>query len=139
MDSYIADLKAATQLDIDLKIFHMNHLGMPQDRIAKRLGALQQTISDHLLKMATLPNPVNTDLSQGFAVTQVAEKHNWTEPMACPPSLSPKGGSQRHPRRSLRRGGRAGAHPRATLQRRSRLRNAKEKDTWSDKQVCDNS
>ncbi|MEA3428564.1 MAG: hypothetical protein U9Q84_05020 [Thermodesulfobacteriota bacterium] len=38
VDSYIADLRAATQLDIDLKIFHMNHLGMPQDRIAKEIS-----------------------------------------------------------------------------------------------------
>ena len=38
VDSYIADLKAATQLGIDLKIFRMNRLGIPQDRIAKRLG-----------------------------------------------------------------------------------------------------
>jgi len=81
VDSYITDLRAATQLGIDLKIFRMNCLGIPQDRIAKRLGAPQQTISGHLPKMATLPNPVNTDLSRGFTVSQVAEKHNWTEPM----------------------------------------------------------
>ncbi len=31
--------------------------------------------------MATLPNPVNSDLSRGFTVSQVAEKHDWTEPM----------------------------------------------------------
>ncbi|MEA3415643.1 MAG: DNA methyltransferase [Thermodesulfobacteriota bacterium] len=79
--SYIADLGAATQLDIDLKIFRMNRLGIPQDRIAKRLGAPQQTISGHLPKMATLPNPVNADLARGFTVSQLAEKHNWTEPM----------------------------------------------------------
>ena len=50
-------------------------------RIAKRLGAPQQTISGHLPKMATLPNPVNADLSRGFTVSQVAEKHTWTEPV----------------------------------------------------------
>ena len=33
------------------------------------------------LKMATLPNSINSDLSKGFTVSQVAEKHNWTEPM----------------------------------------------------------
>ena len=81
VDSYIADLKAAIQLDIDLKLFRMNRLGIPQDRIAKRLGAPQQTISGHLPKMATLPNPVNADLSRGFTVSQVAEKHTWTEPV----------------------------------------------------------
>ena len=81
MDSYIADLRTAIQMGMDLKIFRMNRLGIPQDRIAKRLGAPQQTISGHLPKMATLPNPVNADLSRGFTVAQVAEKHNWTEPM----------------------------------------------------------
>ncbi len=35
----------------------------------------------HLLKMAVLPNPINTDLSQGFTVSQVAQKHGWTEPV----------------------------------------------------------
>ena len=81
VDLYISDLRAANRLGIELKIFRMNRLGIPQDRIAKRLGTPQQTISGHLPKMATLPNPVNSDLSRGFTVSQVAEKHNWTEPM----------------------------------------------------------
>jgi len=81
VDSYIADLKAATQLGMDLKIFRMNRLGILQDRIARRLSIPQRTLSDHLAKMATLLNPLNTDLSRGFTVSQVAEKHNWTEPM----------------------------------------------------------
>jgi len=81
VDTYIADLKAVTQLDIDLKIFRMNRLGIPQDRIAKRLGAKQVLIHNHLLKMATLPNSINSDLSRGFTVPQVADKHGWTEPM----------------------------------------------------------
>jgi len=81
VDSYIADLRAATQLGIDLKIFRMNSLGIPQDRIAKRLGQTRETIRDHLAKMAELPNPPKADLSRGFTVAQVAEKHNWTEPM----------------------------------------------------------
>ena len=38
--------------------------------------------------MATLPNSINTDLSRGFTVSQVAEKHNWTEPMVW--SLAPE-------------------------------------------------
>jgi len=38
VDLYIADLRAAVQMDLDLKIFRMNRLGIPQARIAKRLG-----------------------------------------------------------------------------------------------------
>ena len=70
----------------------MNRLETPQDRIAKRLGVNQVFIHDHLLKMATLPNSINADLTRGFTVSQVAEKHacpvgpedrtgGWTEPM----------------------------------------------------------
>ena len=75
VDSYIADLRAATQLGIELKIFRMNSLGIPQDRIAKRLGLVRTSLHYHLSKMAKLPNSTNTDLSQGFTVSQVAEKH----------------------------------------------------------------
>ncbi|MBL7203826.1 MAG: hypothetical protein ISS63_05770 [Desulfobacteraceae bacterium] len=60
----------------------MHRLGIPQDRIAKRLGQVRETIRDHLAKMPELANPPNADLSKGFTVAQVAEKHNWTEPMA---------------------------------------------------------
>jgi hypothetical protein len=59
----------------------MNSLGIPHDRIAKRLGLMRTSLHYHLSKMAKLPNSTNTDLSQGFTVFQVAEKHNWTEPM----------------------------------------------------------
>ncbi|RKZ25960.1 transcriptional regulator [bacterium] len=90
VDSYITDLRAATQLGIDLKIFRMNRLGIPQDRIARRLSIPQRTLSGHLAKMATLPNPLNTDLSKGFTVPQVAEKHNWTEPMVWSLALEDK-------------------------------------------------
>ena len=75
VDSYIADLRAATRLGMDLKIFRMNRLGIPQDRIADRLGQIRETIRNHLAKMATLPNQPNADLSRGFTVAQVAEKH----------------------------------------------------------------
>ena len=81
VDSYIADLRAATQIGLDIKIFRMDCLGIPQDRIAKRLGVDQKTIHNHLGKMPALANFLNTDLSRGFTVSQVAEKHNWTEPM----------------------------------------------------------
>ena len=81
VDCYIADLKAATQLGMDLKIFRMNRLGIPQDRIAKRLNVSQQTISRHLPKMPGLAKWVNSDLSKGFTVPQVAQKHGWPEPL----------------------------------------------------------
>ena len=81
VDNYIADLRAKTQVELDLKIFHMRRLGIPQERIALCLGVPQQTISNHLPKMAVLPNPVNTELKQGFTVPQVAEKHGWAEPL----------------------------------------------------------
>ena len=32
--------------------------------------------------MPELANLVNSDLARDFTVSQVAEKHNWTEPMA---------------------------------------------------------
>ncbi len=71
VDSYIADLRAAIQMDIDIKIFRMNRLGIPQDRIARRLSIPQRTLSDHLAKMATLPNSINSDLSRGFSASQL--------------------------------------------------------------------
>lgn len=38
VDSYIADLRAVNQMGRDIKIFRMNRLCIPQDRIAERLG-----------------------------------------------------------------------------------------------------
>ena len=70
VDSYIADLRAAAQLDIELKIFRMNRLGIPQDRIAERLSLVRTSLHYHLSKMATLPNSTNTDLSRGFTVVK---------------------------------------------------------------------
>ena len=62
-----------------------------EERIATRLGLDQKTIHYHLGKKAELPFSLNTDLSKGFTVSQVAEKHacpvgpedrtgGWTEP-----------------------------------------------------------
>ena len=81
VDGYIADLRAATQMDTDIKIFRMHRLGIPQDRMAKRLGYAREVVRDHLAEMAVLPNPPNADLSRGFTVAQVAEKHGWPEPL----------------------------------------------------------
>ena len=79
VDSYIADLRATFQMDLDLKILRMNRLHIRQERMANRLGVLQQTISLHLQEMAALPKLVNTDLWKGFTVSQVAEKHGGEE------------------------------------------------------------
>jgi len=48
--------------------------------MANRFGVLQQTISIYLQKMPELAKLVNTDLSKGFTVSQMTEKHG------CPPS-----------------------------------------------------
>jgi len=90
VDVYIADLRAATQMDMDLKIFRMNRLGLPQERIAKRLGQTREVIRDHLADLAVLPNPPNADLSKGFTVAQVAEKHGFTQPMVWSMALDGK-------------------------------------------------
>ena len=75
-------LYAATKaIGPEIKIFRMNRLGVPQDRIANRLGTPQKTISDHLAKKEIFPNPLNVDLSRGFTVYRVAEKHNWPLPL----------------------------------------------------------
>ncbi len=72
VDNYIADLRAAIQVEMDLKIFRMRRLGIPIDRIALCLNVPQQTISNHSPNLATLPNWVNTDLEKGFSVPKVA-------------------------------------------------------------------
>ena len=81
VDTYIADLRATALFELDLKIFKLNQLGIPQDRIAKRLGVPQQTISRYLPKMLEFTKWVNSDLLKGFTVPQVAPKHGWPEPL----------------------------------------------------------
>ena len=86
---------AATQLGLDIKTFRMDRLGIPQERIAKRMGVDQKTIHNHLGKMAALPNLLNSDLARGFTVAQVAEKHGWPEPMVWCLALEGKDDLQR--------------------------------------------
>jgi hypothetical protein len=87
VDAYIADLRAAIQMDMDIKVLRMNRLGIPQDRMAKRLGLARTSFQYHLPKMPVLANPANADLrvtfrlSRGFTVAQVAQKHGWPDPM----------------------------------------------------------
>ena len=73
--------KDATQKGMDIKIFRRHRLGIPQAKIAKRAGVNQTSIHNHLLEMPVLAKLINADLSMGFTVSQVAEKH------ACPVSL----------------------------------------------------
>ena len=40
--------------------------------------------------MPELANLLNTDLSRGFRVSQVAEKHGWTEPLVWSIALEDK-------------------------------------------------
>ena len=95
VDFYIADLRATVEEDSNLKIFRMNRLGIPQERIAKKFGVNQASIHNHLLKMATLPNLINSDLEKGFTVPQVAEKHSWAEPLVWSIALDGKDDLQR--------------------------------------------
>ncbi len=81
IDNYIADLRAVRQIKFDRKIWRMNRLGIPQERIAKRLGVTRESICKHLVKMPTLANLPNSDLSSGLTVSQVAARHDWSEPM----------------------------------------------------------
>ncbi|MBC8553480.1 MAG: ParB N-terminal domain-containing protein, partial [Candidatus Brocadiales bacterium] len=81
VDIYIADLRAAKQAELEIKVFRMNRLGIPQDRIAKRLSLPPKTLSNYSAKMPTLAKWPNSDLSRGYTVPQVAKKHGWTEPM----------------------------------------------------------
>jgi hypothetical protein len=101
VDTYIADLRAVTQMGRDIKIFRMNRLGIPQDRIAERLCLARTSFQHHLPKMPVLANSANGDLrvtfrlSRGFTVAQVAEKHGWTEPMVWSLALEGKNDNDR--------------------------------------------
>ena len=61
----------------------------------KTSGMDQKTIHNHLGKMATLPNFLNSDLSLGFTVESVAEKHGWTDPMVWSLALEGKNDTAR--------------------------------------------
>jgi len=61
----------------------------------KRLGKAREKIRDHLADLATLPNPLNADLSRCFTVLQAAEKHGWIEPMVWSLALEGKADLER--------------------------------------------
>lgn len=90
VDGYIADLRAARFMALDLKIFHLNQLGIPQERIARRLNIPPKTLSNHSAKMPGLAFWPNSDLSQGFTVARTAQKHGWPEPLVWSQALKGK-------------------------------------------------
>ena len=80
VDNYIADLRAAIQSQVDLKLFRMKKLGLPHDKISERLVIPIKTIYNRIsAKMPTLAKWPISDLKKGFTVSQVAEKHGWPE------------------------------------------------------------
>ena len=63
-------------------VVNLSHVkGCPPSHSFSLSIPLQQTISIHLQKMPELAKLVNTDLSKGFTVSQVAEKHDCPEPL----------------------------------------------------------
>jgi len=54
----------------------VNHIRPLQDKLIP-----QKTLSNHLAKMPELAKWLNSDLSKGFTVPQVAQKHDWPEPI----------------------------------------------------------
>ncbi len=81
IDNYIADLRAIRHIKLDQKIWRMNRLGIPQDRIARRLELTRNILRNHLVKMPIVAKSPNSDLSRGLTVPQVAAKYGWSEPM----------------------------------------------------------
>ena len=52
----------------------MGLLGIPQERIAQRLGVTQRIVESHLHKSSELKSGVNSQLERGFGVNTIAEK-----------------------------------------------------------------
>jgi ParB/RepB/Spo0J family partition protein len=59
IDNYTADLRAIRHIKLDQKIWRMNRLGIPQDRITGRLGLTRNILRSHLVKMPTLAKSPN--------------------------------------------------------------------------------
>ena len=59
----------------------MGLLGIPQERIAQRLGVTQFVVHDHLLKTSELKNAINELVTKGFAINTIAERLDWPEPL----------------------------------------------------------
>jgi len=70
-------------------------MGIPQERIAARLGITQDVVSDHLRKSLELKNGVNSQLKCGFGVNTIAEKLGWPEPLVWAVALEGKTDKER--------------------------------------------
>jgi len=84
VSGYLSDLRARHELAQDLKIFKMGLLGIPQERIAQRLGIpgiTERFVQTHLPRFSELKNGVNSQLGRGFGVNTIAEKLGWPEPL----------------------------------------------------------
>ncbi|MBN1276983.1 MAG: ParB N-terminal domain-containing protein, partial [Deltaproteobacteria bacterium] len=91
VDSYISDLRAKAQMKLDLMLFKMKRLGVPQEKISERLGVHLKTIYNHIsAKMPAIAKLPVSDLKKGFTISQVAEKHDWPESMVWSVSLDGK-------------------------------------------------
>ena len=81
VDSYIADLKAVNELDLEVKFIRMKSLGIPNDRIVNRLNIPKRTLVNKNSRLTERLKPIKDDISKGFAVPQIADKYSFTEPM----------------------------------------------------------
>ena len=73
----------------------MDKLGIPQERMAERLGLTRDIIRDHLGKIPELENPPNADLKRNFQVDKIAEKFGWPEPLVLNLALQNKTDQER--------------------------------------------
>ena len=87
VSGYLSDLRARHELAQDLKIFKMGLLGIPQERIAQRLGMERETVGKHLVKNSELKNLPNGLLTKGFLPNTIAEKLGW--PAVAAPACKP--------------------------------------------------
>ncbi|KPA15390.1 transcriptional regulator, ParBC family [Candidatus Magnetomorum sp. HK-1] len=81
VDSYIANLKTVNELELEVNFIRMKRLGLPIDRIVKRLNTPKRTLHNKNSILTELLEPIMNDISKGFAVPQIADKYSFTEPM----------------------------------------------------------
>ena len=77
VSGYLKDLRARYDMAQDVKIFKMHQLGIPQERIAQRLGVSRDAIQEHLCKTSELNKSTNDLLKAGFSSNTICEKLGW--------------------------------------------------------------